>query len=312
MRVTALAGGTGAGKFLRGLVRAVSPEDVTVVVNTADDIDLFGLRVCPDLDSVLYWLSGLADRERGWGRAGESFRALEEVRRFSGPAWFNLGDLDLGIHLTRTQWLREGSTLSAVTDRLRAMAGVVPRLVPMTDDRVETRIAFADDGPPAELPFQHWWVGRGGPGTVTDVRFEGAADAKPADGVVDAIATADALLLCPSNPVVSLGPILSVPGIEDAVRGRGAVGVSPIVGGAPVSGMADRLMPAAGLEVSAIGAGARYDDLLRGWVIDERDAALFERARDELGVPIAVTDTMMVDDNAAERVARVALDLATS
>lgn len=312
MRVTALAGGTGAGKFLRGLVRAVPPQDVTVVVNTADDLDLLGLRVCPDLDSVLYWLSDLADRDRGWGRRGDTFRALGEVHRLGGPAWFNLGDLDLGIHLTRTQWMREGSSLSAVTDRLRESVGIRSRLLPMTDDPVETRISLDDGGRTSELPFQEWWVGRRGSGTVTAVRFHGSADAKPADGVLDAIAGADVLLLCPSNPVVSIGPILSVPGIEEAIRERGAVGVSPIVGGAPVSGMADRLMPAAGLEVSALGAARRYRGLLRGWVLDRRDADLAGPAREELDVPVSVTDTLMVDDEVAEGVARAALELGPS
>lgn len=314
MHVTALAGGTGAGKFLRGLVRAVPPDEVTVVVNTGDDMDLLGLRICPDLDSVLYWLSGLADRQRGWGREAETFRTLGEIRRFGGPAWFNLGDLDLGIHLTRTQWLRDGSTLSAVADRIRRSLDVRARVLPMTDDPVETRILHEESGRTVELAFQEWWVARRGPGPVTGVRFEGIESAKPADGVLEAIEGADAVLLCPSNPVVSIGPILSVPGVADAIaaRRKGAVGVSPIVGGAPVSGMADRLMPAAGLKLSALGVARGYRGLLAGWVMDDRDAALAPEAEAELGIRVAVTDTLMTDDAAAERVARAALDLAAT
>jgi LPPG:FO 2-phospho-L-lactate transferase len=313
MRVVALAGGTGAGKFLRGLVRAVPPEEVTVVVNTADDLDLFGLRICPDLDSVLYWLSGLADRERGWGREGETFRALDEVRRLGGPGWFNLGDLDLGTHLARTQWLREGATLSAATDRLRQAAGVTARLLPMTDDRVETWITATDEhGRRVEEPFQVYWVARGARDDVRSVTFVGAEDAKPATGVLDAIADADVVLFCPSNPIVSILPILSVPGVRAAIRERerGAVGVSPIVGGAPVSGMLHRLMPAFGWDVTAEHAVLPYRGLLDGWVIDERDAQLADAIRSGSGVRVSVTDTLMVDDEAAERVARAALDLA--
>jgi LPPG:FO 2-phospho-L-lactate transferase len=311
VKVVALAGGVGAGKFLRGLVRAVPPEDVTVVVNTADDFDLHGLRICPDVDSVTYWLAGLADRDRGWGRSGETFRALDEVRRLGGEAWFALGDLDLGTHLARTQWLREGATLSEVTDRLRRANGLATRLLPMSDDSVRTWIdALAEDGVGVHEPFQVYWVGRGARDEVTAIRLEGVDGARPAPGVLEAIATADTVLLCPSNPVVSLSPILSVPGVREAVAARRPVGVSPIVGGAPVQGMADRLMPVVGLEVSALGAARAYRDLLGGWVIDDRDEALGPAIEEELGIEVAVTNTLMIDDAAAERVARAALAVA--
>lgn len=311
MKVVALAGGVGAGKFLRGLVRVVPPGDVTVVVNTGDDIELFGLRICPDLDSVMYWLSGSADRKRGWGRAGESFRALEEVERLGGPHWFGLGDLDLGTHLTRTHWMRDGATLSAATDRLRLASGVEARLLPMSDDRVETWIGVEENGVSSSVPFQVYWVANEARGDVKSVRFEGAKDSKPAPGVTDAIAEADVLLFCPSNPVVSIGPILQVPGIAEAIKDRGgpAVGVSPIVGGSPVHGPADRLMPGVGLEVSAMGAASAYRGLLTGWLIDDRDAGLAPHIESELGMRVGVTDTLMVDDQAAERVARATLDL---
>jgi LPPG:FO 2-phospho-L-lactate transferase len=311
MKVVALAGGVGAGKFLRGLVRAVPGAEVTVVVNTADDLDLHGLRICPDLDSVTYWLAGLAHRDRGWGRSGETFRALEELRRLGGQAWFSLGDLDLGTHLSRTGWLQDGATLSEVTDRLRRALGVPCSIVPMSDDPVRTWIeGVSEDGHAVSLPFQVYWVGRGARDEVKAVRFEGAEDARPAPGVVEAIRHADVLVVCPSNPVVSIAPILAVPGIRQAVEARRdrSTAVSPIVAGAPVAGMADRLMPAVGLEVSAVGVASAYRGLVRGFVIDRRDRELAPRV-EGLGMRVALTDTLMVDDDAAERVARAALEV---
>jgi LPPG:FO 2-phospho-L-lactate transferase len=310
MKVAALAGGIGAGKFLRGLIRTVPPEDVTVIVNTGDDFTLHGLRISPDLDSVTYWLSGLADRERGWGREGETFRTLEEVRRLGGQAWFGLGDLDLATHMARTQMLADGGTLTEATDHLRRAVGIRARLLPMTHESIETRVECVDEeGRPMDLHFQDYWVGRGARDEVKAVRFEGAERARPAPAVLEALAGADAILLCPSNPVVSIAPILAVSGIRDAVasrRERGA-GVSPIVAGAPVRGMADKLMPAAGLEVSALGAASAYRGLISGWVIDRQDERLAGRIEEELGLTVAVTDTIMTDDAAAERVARAAL-----
>lgn len=312
MRVTALAGGVGAGRFLRGLVRVIDPADVTVVVNTGDDIVLYGLHVSPDLDSVTYWLADVADRDRGWGRSGETFRAVEELRRLGGPAWFSLGDLDLATHLLRTDLLARDVPLSEATGRVTERLGVRCTLLPMTDDPVETRIDVIDEwGVALDLHFQEYWVGRGARDEVKGIRYEGAARATPAPGVVAAIEDADAILVCPSNPVASIAPILAVPGIADAVRGRRdrVAGVSPIVGGAPLRGMADRLMPAAGLEVSAFGAASAYRGLTWGFVVDSRDARLAPRIERELGMVVAVTDTVMTDDAAAERVARTALDL---
>ena len=310
MRVVALAGGIGAGKFLRGLVRVVSPGDITVVVNTGDDLTLHGLRICPDLDSVMYWLAGVSDRERGWGRAGETFRTLDEVRRLGGQGWFGLGDLDLATHFVRTQMLDEGRTLSQTTDHLRRRLGVEPELLPMSDDPVQTWIQSVDEhGVGVYQPFQMWWVAMRAEPEVKAVAYKGVDAAVPAPRVLEAIARADAIVLCPSNPVVSLGPILAVPGIREAVAARRdhVAGVSPIIAGAPVQGMADRLMPAVGLEVSAAGAASAYRDLLSGWVIDERDSALAPRIERELGVRVSITDTLMTDDDAAERVARAAL-----
>jgi LPPG:FO 2-phospho-L-lactate transferase len=310
VKVVALAGGVGAGKFLRGLVRAVPPTDVTVIVNTGDDLDVLGLRVCPDLDSVTYWLGDVADRERGWGRRDESFRALEEVRAFApDDAWFALGDLDLATHLERTRRLADGMPLSAVTQRIANRFGVAARILPMSDDPVETRMDVVQLGEERDLHFQEYWVGRGAQDEVKAIRFVGVDDARPAPGVVGAIAAADAVVVCPSNPVVSTGPILAVPGIRDAVAARPVVGISPIVGGRPLAGMADRLMPVVGLEVTAVGAARAYADLLDAWVIDATDERLADRVRDELAVRVGVTDTVMRDDEIAEALARRALEL---
>jgi LPPG:FO 2-phospho-L-lactate transferase len=311
-KVVALAGGIGAGKFLRGLARAVPPGDVTVVVNTGDDITLYGLHVAPDLDSVTYWLAGVMDRERGWGREGETFRATEQLRELGADgAWFGLGDLDLATHLFRTQLLDAGQTLTKATAAIAERFDVGMRLLPMSDDPVRPHIAAVDGEFNYYAHFQVYWVAQRGRGDVKLIRFEGVDDARPAPGVLEAIAAADAVLLCPSNPVVSIGPILAVPGIRDAVAARRdrVAGVSPIVGGAPVRGMADRLMPAAGLEVTAAGAAEAYRGLLSGWVIDEADRDLAP-AIEAAGTRVTVTDTIMDDDGKAEKLARAALDLA--
>ncbi len=310
MKVVALAGGIGGGKFLRGLVRAVAPTDVTAVVNTGDDIVMHGLAISPDLDSVTYWLGDEFDRDRGWGRRDESFRATEELRRFDAEgAWFGLGDLDLATHLYRTRRLAEGATLSEATARIAARFGITTRILPMSDDVVTTRIDAVSDGVELDLHFQEYWVQRRAADDVKGVRFLGADTARPAPGVLEAIAAADAVVIGPSNPVVSISPILAVPGIRDAVEARRdrVVGVSGILGGAPLAGMADRLMPAVGLEVTAAGAAAAYDGLLAAWVIDERDRELASRIERDHGVRVAITDSVMVDDGAAEALARTAL-----
>jgi LPPG:FO 2-phospho-L-lactate transferase len=306
--VVALAGGVGAGKFLRGLVRAVPPADVTAIVNTGDDLDMHGLRICPDLDSVTYWLGDAFDRARGWGRRDETFRATEELRAFDpDAAWFGLGDLDLATHLFRTRSLAEGRSLSEVTTRIAARFGIASRILPMTDRPVETRLDVVSSGEDLDLHFQEYWVRRGGRDDVKAIRFEGAEDASPAPGVLDAIEAADAVVICPSNPVVSIGPILALEGVRPAVAARPVVGVSPIVAGRPLAGMADRLMPVVGLEVSAVGAARAYEGLLDAWVIDRADARLAERVQAETGATVAVTVTVMRDDEVAEQVARTAL-----
>ncbi len=302
--VVALAGGIGAARFLRGLVRAVDPTALTVVANTGDDLRLHGLHVSPDLDSITYTLGGGVDAERGWGRAGETLAVSTELRdRYGRPAWFTLGDRDLATHLVRSEVLAAGGTLSEATARIAAAWGLGFRLLPMTDAPVATRITTTDG---RDLHFQQWWVGeRAGP-DVAGVRLEGAADARPAPGVLEAIAAADVVVLCPSNPVVSIGTILSVPGIQDALADRPVVGVSPIVGGAPVRGMADRLLPPD--QLSAAGVARRYAGFLDGWVMDTRDADLADEVAD-LGVRVAVTDTIMTTPEIADAVARAALGL---
>ena len=314
MKVAALAGGIGAGKFLRGLVRVVPPEDVTAIVNTGDDIEVHGLHVSPDVDSVTYWLAGLHDPERGWGRAGETFRATEELRRLGADrAWFGLGDLDLALHLYRTPRLASGVPLSMVTDEIRRALGIETRILPMTDDPVTTQIEAADErGHALDLHFQEYWVRREGRDEVKAVRFSGIEHAAPAPGALDAIVEADCVVICPSNPVVSVGPILSVPGLREAVTSRRdrTVAISPIVGGAPLRGMADRLLPVVGVDVSAAGVARHYGTALSGhFVIDQVDRKA-QPAIEEMGFRVAVTDTIMVDDDAAAALASVALDLA--
>lgn len=316
MEIVALAGGIGAGKFLRGVDRAFPGQTEMVVVNTGDDILIHGLHVSPDVDSVCYWLADLMDRERGWGRADETFHAMEAMRASGAiDAWFNLGDRDLATHILRTRLLSDGKTLSEATASVRSeLFGLGVDVRPMTDDPVTTRIDAVDErGEALDLHFQEYWVKRHAADRVKAIRFEGIERARPAPGILDAIAGTDVLLICPSNPVVSIGPILALPGIRDAVAARRGpvIGVSPIVGGAPLAGMADKLMPVAGLEVSSIGAAHAYADLLSGWVIDERDRGLAARIGDEIGVRVAVLDTVMRDDAVAANVARACIELAS-
>lgn len=315
MKVTALAGGIGAGKFLRGLTRVIPGGDLTVVVNIADDIVVHGLYVSPDPDSVTYWLGDAFDRERGWGRRDETFRATGEVAAFDPDrAWFGLGDLDLGTHLFRTGLLSDGIPLSDAMRLIGERFGVAARLLPASDDRVETRIDCLDHatGVALDLHFQEYWVRRRAADAVTGVRYKGADAARPAPGVLAAIAEADAVVFCPSNPVVSIGPILAVPGVRDAIVARRdrAVGVSGIVGGGPVAGMADKLMPAVGIKVSAAGVAEHYRALLSGWLVDDVDASSIP-AVEAHGVRCAAMDTIMTDDARAEAVARGVLGLLT-
>ena len=307
--LVALAGGVGAGRFLRGLVRIHPAEQLVVVVNTGDDLRMHGLAISPDLDSVAYTLAGVADEERGWGLAGETWNVREALVRLGEPGWFALGDRDIATHLLRTRLLAEGASLTEATAEVCRRLGVPVRLLPMSDQRVETRVEV--DGPdgPLDLGFQVWWVGRQAADPVRSVRFAGVEDARPAPGVLEAIAAAEGILVCPSNPVVSIAPILAVPGVRAAVAGNACrvVAVTPIVGGAPVRGMADRLLPAWGAEVSARGVAGLYAGLADAFVLDAVDAG---QAADvaALGLEPVVVPTLMrtVDDAAA--LAKAALE----
>jgi LPPG:FO 2-phospho-L-lactate transferase len=309
--IVALAGGVGAARFLRGLVRVVPPEDIVVVGNTGDDEIFFGLHVSPDLDTVTYTLAGTVGAA-GWGVAGDTFRALDAMTRYGEPTWFRLGDVDLATHLYRTTRLRAGATLSEVTADIVISFGLKSRLVPMSDDRVATRIEVAgesEEGEPVSMAMQEWFVRERTAPPVRAVRFEGATSARPAPAVVETIAEADAVLLCPSNPVISIGPILAIPGMREAVAARRerVVGVSPIIHGAPVKGPADRLMAAVGLEVSCAGVASAYADICGTLLVDTSDAA---RMRDveAHGVRAVIAPLLMRDAEGAERLARTALE----
>lgn len=303
MRVTALAGGVGAARFLRGLVRVA--DEVTVVANTGDDLRLHGLHISPDLDSIVYTLGGGVHPHQEWGRADETFAVATELeRRYGQPRWFTLGDRDLATHLLRTGMLADGATLSAATAAIAAAWDVPLRLLPMSDQPVTTRI-HTDDG--RRLHFQEWWVGERAAPEVVRVEYEGAAEAAPAPGVLAALTEADAVVVCPSNPVVSIATVLAVPGVREALRDRPVVGVSPIVGGAVVRGMADRLLPAVGVATSAAAVAGMYADFLDGWVMDDRDAA--EVAEVPGSIAVATTQTVMHDAGVAAALARTALTL---
>ncbi|GAA4128856.1 2-phospho-L-lactate transferase [Actinomadura keratinilytica] len=307
MKIVALAGGIGGARFLRGLRLAAPDAEITVIGNTGDDISLFGLRVCPDLDTVMYTLGGGINEEQGWGRADESFTVKEELAAYGvGPSWFGLGDRDFATHIVRTQMLAAGYPLSAVTEALcdRWKPGV--RLIPMTDDQVETHVVIEDDKGRRAIHFQEWWVRLRASVPARSIAAVGADDAKPAPGVLDAIQEADVVLFPPSNPVVSIGTILSVPGIRDAVAARTVVGVSPIIGGAPVRGMADACLTAIGVETSAAAVAAHYGpDLLDGWLVDETDAGV-----QVPGIAVRSRPLLMTDERAAADIAGAALDLA--
>jgi LPPG:FO 2-phospho-L-lactate transferase len=306
--LTVLAGGVGAARFLRGLREVVSPADVTAVVNVGDDLTLHGLRICPDLDSITYWLGGVVHPEQQWGRADETTVVADELARFGVPTWFTLGDRDLATHLYRTARLSEGAALSTVTEEIRRAFGLDVRLLPVTDDAVATRILTVDG---RDLHFQEYWVRERAAPEVAGVRLAGAERATPAPGVLEAIGAADAVLLAPSNPVVSIGTILAVPGVGEAVRRTAApvVGVSPILGGKVVRGMAHRLLPAVGAEVSAAGVAAHYGDLLDAWVVDRADAGAVATV-EASGVRCVATDTLMDDLGVAAALARTCLELA--
>jgi LPPG:FO 2-phospho-L-lactate transferase len=311
MRITVLAGGVGAARFLRGLRAAAPDTQITVIGNTADDITLFGLRVCPDLDTVMYTLGGGINEEQGWGRAAETFSIRDELRAYgAGPSWFTLGDRDFATHIVRSEMLAAGAPLSEVTRALCARWRTGVELIPMSDDRVETHVRLADD----TVHFQEWWVRLHAAGPVEAIIPVGADQAAPAPGVLEAIAAADFVLLPPSNPVVSIGPILAVPGIRAAVAAKTVVGVSGIIGGAPVRGMADACLTAIGVETTAAAVAAHYGaDLINGWLVDEQDKAVVDQAIDDpalAGITVRAVPLFMRDLAATTAMAQAAIDLA--
>ncbi|MEP7273602.1 MAG: 2-phospho-L-lactate transferase [Acidobacteriota bacterium] len=288
--ITALAGGVGASKLLDGLTRAISPEEISIVVNTGDDIEMFGLYISPDLDIVTYTLADLVNEATGWGVRNDTFRSLEGLKQYGGADWFNLGDRDLATHIWRTMMLRQGHTLSQAADHIRRSLGVRSRLLPMTDSYTPTTI-LSDDG---EMHFQEYLVRRRAQVPVRGLRFENIENAAPAPGVIQAIEESSAVIICPSNPLISIGPILAVPGIRQALHETSAtvVAISPVVGGASLKGPTDQMLSDLGMEVSALQVAKLYADLLDIYVIDEADAAGSDAIR-ELGLEVIVTRTIM-------------------
>jgi len=305
MKVAVLSGGVGGARFLRGVVEAVDPAGVTAVVNVGDDLEALGLSVSPDLDSVMYALADLSDEERGWGRADETWNALASLEALGGDAWFRLGDRDLGLHLVRTQALRAGQPLSAVTARLTAALGLEPTILPATDDRLRTFL----DTPNGSFDFQQWFVARRHRDPVDRVRFEGASDARPAPGVLEALHEADLVLIAPSNPYVSIAPILAVERIRSALERRRVpcVAVSPLIGGKAVKGPAATMLNRLEGGTSAVQVTQRYLPLIDALVIDEADARDADGIA-ELGVRPIVTKTLMHDAESRRALAETALD----
>jgi LPPG:FO 2-phospho-L-lactate transferase len=305
VRVAVLSGGVGGARFLRGLVDAVDPAKVTAIVNVGDDLEVLGLSVSPDLDSVLYALAGLSDEERGWGRADETWNALAAVETLGGEAWFRLGDRDLGLHLVRTQARRDGTPLSAVTARLTAALGIQAAILPATDESLRTWL----DTPNGSFPFQQWFVARAHRDPVDRVRHEGAADARPAPGVLDALHEADLILIAPSNPFVSIGPILAVERIRSALERRRipCVAVSPLIGGQAVKGPAAKMLQRLQGGTSPAHLAQCYPGLIDALVIDEADAD-HTGALSAVGVRPVVTNTLMRDAASRRRLAEAALD----
>lgn len=289
--ITALAGGVGAAKLLTGLIRVIDQKQLTIIANTGDDIELHGLHISPDIDIVSYSLAGVVDEEKGWGFRGDTFNCLEALRKLTGFEWFNLGDRDLATHIFRTEQIHSGKTLTEVTSEIASALGVKCRILPMTDSKFETRIVTNE----GTMHFEEYFVKRGFRDEVLGVEFFGADEAKPADGVLEAIEKSELIIICPSNPVVSIGTILAVKGIRDALKKSKAkkVAISPIIAGRPVKGPADKLLRGLGCEVSAFGVAKLYADFLETFIIDFADASEKERIEEQLGIEVKVMNTVM-------------------
>ncbi len=302
--IVVLAGGVGAARFLQGVVQVVPQDQLVVIANTGDDRDFYGLHVSPDIDIVMYTLAGLIDEKNGWGIRDDTFHTMQQLTSYGNEDWFALGDRDLATHIHRTNLLRQGKTFSEITEELRQHFGLQLRILPMSDQPIATHIQT----PIGLIHFEEYLVKRRCSDEVQDVVFVGAQEAKPAPGVLDALKQADAILIAPSNPIVSIGSILAVPGIHDVLHEASGmiVAVSPIVGGAPIKGPADKLMRGMHIDVSAVGVARCYRDFLDVMVIDEQDAQLVEKVED-LGIPAVVINTIMSDSKTKAELARTTL-----
>lgn len=300
MKVVALAGGVGGAKLVDGLARNLPAQDLTVIVNTGDDFTHCGLRICPDLDTVCYTLAGRASPETGWGLDGESFRTFKALKALGGPDWFRLGDGDLGTHLARTERLASGEKLSAITQDFCCRWGVKIRVFPMTDDPVATQVLTRSSG---ELSFQEYFVHQHCEPEVKGFRFEGIEQSAPAEGVLEALAAADVIVICPSNPWVSIGPILAVPGIMEQVKKKPAVAVSPIIGGKAVKGPAAKMYAELGIIPSSLAVAIQYHEVIQGLVVDKIDQNQVEQISG-WGIISCVTDTLMLTVDDRKRLAR--------
>jgi len=307
--ITCLAGGVGAARFLDGLSRVYPPDRITVIVNTGDDLEYLGAYISPDIDIVTYTLAGIVDEEKGWGIKGDTYRCMEQLERYSAETWFRVGDRDFATHLLRTAFLQQGFNLSEVTEKIRSALGVKVRILPMSNDRVATKIKTSA----GLLEFQEYFVKRKFSDKVEDVTYEGANHAVPPDAVLSSLKTSEAIILCPSNPILSIGPILAIPGIREALgRARGKiVGISPIVGGKALKGPLDRVMADLGLEVSPYGVAKLYQGVLDGFVIDEADKHLGPRI-ERLGMKVVAARTVMNEPEVKARLAEETVKLAES
>ena len=303
--ITALAGGVGAARFLTGLLKIVKEEDLSVIVNTGDDLEMFGLHISPDIDIVAYTLAGIVDEEKGWGVRGDTFQGLEMLKKLGLETWFALGDRDFATHIFRTELLKKDFTLSEVTNKICMALGVNVKILPMTNDKFETRIKVED----GSIHFEEYFVRRGSKEKVLGVEFVGAANAKPAPNVIDSIMDSDTIIICPSNPIVSIGTILSVDGVRDALKKTDGkvVGISPIVAGAPIKGPADKMLRGLGFEVSAFGVAKLYADFLDTFIIDNVDSAE-KRRIENLGIQVRVTNTIMKTLENKIQLAKVVLE----
>jgi len=304
--ITALAGGVGAARFLTGLIQLVNQEELTVIVNTGDDIDLFGLHISPDVDIVTYTLAGIVNDEKGWGVRGDTFECLNMLKLFGEVGWFNLGDRDFATSILRTNMLKRGVPLSQISAKICRALGLKLTILPMTDDKFATYVQIPD----GFVHFEEYMVKRAAKDPVIDVKFVGAETAKPAEGVINAILDSERVIICPSNPIVSIGAILSIQGVRAALLRTSAkkVAISPIIAGAPIKGPADKLLAGLGVEVSAFGVAKLYADFLDGFILDSVDAAAMSQI-ESLGVKVVVGNTLMNDLASKMALAKMVLDL---